>query len=158
MSMLIDTGIFYAFYNKKDTHHLDSIGILIHAMEGKWGRVYTTNLIASETATLLRYRISLNAAVNFLNALKKSGIIIFYMDQTTYDDIIKIFKRYHDKPLSFVDAFSMKITSDLGINYLATYDERSFKGIANNIIGRGYFKVLTKEEQEKILKEHKKYM
>ena len=157
MSILIDTGIFYAFYNKKDVHHLDSISIIVHAMEGTWGRIYTTNLIVSETATLLRYRISLNTAVNFLNALKKSGIAILYMDQTTYDDVIETLKQYPNKQLSFVDAFSIKVLSNFRINYLATYDERSFKRIINNIIGRGYFKTLTRKEQEKILKESQKY-
>ena len=151
MSILVDTGVFYAFYNKKDIHHLDSICILVHAMEGRWGRIYVTNLIVAETVTLLRYRISLNAAISFLEALRKSGITILFMDETAYNEAIKILKKYSDKQLSFADAFSINVLSELKINYLATYDERSFKGIINKIIGNKYAKTLTKKELERIL-------
>lgn len=153
MSILIDTGIFYAFYNKRDIHHLDSICILVHAMEGKWGRIYTTNLIVAETATLLRYRIGLKATMSFLEALNGSNMKIIFMDELLYDKTIKTLVKHPNKRLSFVDAFSIITISELGINYLATYDERSFKGLINNIIGNEYSKILPKEEIDRILKE-----
>ncbi|MHA1593436.1 MAG: hypothetical protein ACTSXJ_10635 [Candidatus Baldrarchaeia archaeon] len=35
VAILIDIGVFYAFYNKRGVHHLDSICIIVHALEGR---------------------------------------------------------------------------------------------------------------------------
>lgn len=75
------------------------------------------------------------------------------MDELLYDKTIKTLVKHPNKRLSFADAFSIITISELGINYLATYDERSFKGLINNIIGNEYSKILPKEEIDRILKE-----
>jgi len=69
LSILIDTGVFFAFYNRRDAHHLDSICLITHILEGRWGRPFTTVLVVSETTTLLRLRIGIDAAEAFFKCV-----------------------------------------------------------------------------------------
>jgi hypothetical protein len=54
--------------------------------------------------------------------------------------------------LSFCDATTIVILNDLGIRILASYDERSFKGLVDEIYGFDYFESLPKEENTQIRK------
>ena len=151
MSILIDTGVFFAFYNRRDAHHLDSICLITHILEGRWGRPFTTVLVVSETTTLLRLRIGIDAAEAFLNALHESGVSLVFVDEELYRATIEVLRKYRDKPLSFADANIIATMSALGIEHLASYDERSFQGLVASIIGRDYSRVLTEEELNRIL-------
>ncbi len=153
LSILVDTGIFYAFYNRRDIHHLDSICILVHILEGRYGRAYTTNLVVSEAATLLRYRIGLETAEAFLDFLENSGITVIFLDRELYGGVVEVFRKYSDRKLSFTDAFMVHVSRELGIGRLATYDEKSFSGIIREIVGRGYAETLGREELKRILEE-----
>ena len=134
-------------------HHLDSICLIVHALEGKWGRVFTTDLIVSETVTMLRYRISLKAALSFLNALRKSGISLLFMDEETYEEAVKVLTKYSDRKLSFTDSLTIVFSEKLGIDYLATFDERSFKNLIKNLVGKEYSKLIPESELDRILRE-----
>ena len=134
-------------------HHLDSICLIVHALEGKWGRVFTTDLIVSETVTMLRYRISLDAALSFLNALRKSGISLLFMDEETYEEAVKVLTKYSDRKLSFTDSLTIVFSEKLGIDYLATFDERSFKNLIRNLVGKEYSKLIPESELDRILRE-----
>jgi predicted nucleic acid-binding protein len=43
MTALVDTGVFFAFYSLRDERHLDSLALVVHLLENKWGRGYATN-------------------------------------------------------------------------------------------------------------------
>jgi len=151
LSVLIDTGVFYAFYNKRDVHHLDSICLLVHILEGRYGHPYTVDLVVSETYTLLRYRLGYEAAMAFLEALKKSGVTIIFLDDEGYGGVIRVLKEYSDRKLSFTDAFLIHVSESYGIENVVSYDERSFSGIVARIFGRGYAKTLSKDEFNRIM-------
>jgi len=127
--------------------------LIVHALEGKWGRVFTTDLIVSETVTMLRYRISLKAALSFLNALRKSGISLLFMDEETYEEAVKVLTKYSDRKLSFTDSLTIVFSEKLGIDYLATFDERSFKNLIKNLVGKEYSKLIPESELDRILRE-----
>lgn len=148
----MDTSVFYAFYNKQDVHHIDSVCLLTHIVEGKYGKPYTTDFVVSETFTLVRYRIGWKASVGFLQALEKSGLKVIFVDNEFFSEIIKILKRYQNKKLSFTDASLIYISESYRIDNLASYDERSFVGIVRNILGKNYAKTLNESEVERIMK------
>lgn len=150
MSILIDTGVFYAFYNRRDVHHKDSLCLLTHILEGRFGRPYTVDLVVSEAYTLLRYRIGFEASLAFLRALKQSGITIIFLDEEGFRETLKVLKTYSNRNLSFTDAFLVASSITYEIPILASYDVKSFSGIIRSIIGRGYANSLPKEEYERI--------
>ena len=149
MSILIDSGVFYAFYNRRDVHHLDSICLLFHVLEGRYGRPYTLDLVVSEVYTLLRYRVGVDASLAFLDVLERSGIEIFFFDNSCLKGVKDVLKEYSERKLSFTDAFIIYIVEKYGIKFLASYDKRSFSGIIETI-GLDYAKSLPKKELKRI--------
>ncbi len=54
VTALVDTDVFFAFYSLRDTHHFDSLGLITHLVEGRWGRAYITNHILDEVVNILK--------------------------------------------------------------------------------------------------------
>ncbi len=73
--MIVGTGVFFTFYSLGDAHHLDSLGLVAHLAEGRWGRPLVTNHILDESLTILKYKVSPEASRAFLEAFVESGFI-----------------------------------------------------------------------------------
>ena len=159
MTTIIDTGIFFAYYSLRDIHHLDSIAILIHTLEGKWGKPYITNHILDETLTILKHRISPQTAKIFLETLIETNTIqTLHIDREVELKAQKIFKQnLKRKGLSYTDATTITTIKEYNIETLLTYDKRSFQKLVDKIIGPNYWKTLTPKEKERILKIIEKY-
>jgi len=149
MSILIDTGIFYALLDEGDINHIDALAIMTHILEGKFGKAVTTDYVILETTLLLKTKIGPEAVKNFLNFLEQSGITTITIDEETFQKTLKLVKK-HPRNLSISDAATLTIIKDWNINNLATFNLRSFKNLTKNIIGKGYFNTLTNNEKEKI--------
>lgn len=157
MGILIDTEVFYAFYNKRDIHHLDSICLLTHVLEGKFGKPATSVFVVSETYTLPRYRIGYDTAKGFLKALNKSNIEVFTISKDEFGEIVKILDKYSTRKTSFTNATLIYLSEAYNIGTIATYNERSFSGIAR-VVGKNYSKTLLRSEMERIMRLMKKYV
>lgn len=71
MTALIDTRVFFAFYSLRDKYRLDALALMVHAVKGRWGRIYMTNHILDETLTVLKYHISERTSKGFIDAFIK---------------------------------------------------------------------------------------
>jgi len=149
VSIFIDTGIFYALLDEKDINHIDALAIMTHILEGKFGKAVTTDYVILETTLLLKTRIGPKVVKSFLDFLEESGITTIIVDKETFEKTLKLVKK-HPKSLSICDAATLTILEDWNINNLATFNLKSFKNLAENIIGKGYFNTLTNNEKEKI--------
>lgn len=149
MSILIDTGVFYALLDKGDVNHLDSVAIMTHILEGKFGRAYTSDYVVLETTLLLRSRLGVEAVKAIVNFLDKSGIVILIVDEFIFKEAIKLFIKMPER-LSLCDATSLVLMRKLGINTLASFDLRSFRGLVHNIVGKGYYISLSDVEKKRI--------
>lgn len=149
MTILIDTGILYAVFDRSDIHHLDSLAILTHSLEGKFGRPYTTDYVVLESTTLLRQRGGGKIAGAFLRMLRNSGITVIVVDEGLYAGAMDLFERDTER-MSLCDAASLVIIEKLGIGRLATFDERSFSVLVKEFVGRAYFQALTEEEKGRL--------
>lgn len=58
--------------------------------------------------------------------------------------------RHNFPRLSMCDSATIVLINSLGIQRLASYDERIFEGLVPDILGRNYFDSLTKLDQAKI--------
>ncbi|MCS7387047.1 MAG: PIN domain-containing protein [archaeon GB-1867-005] len=153
MTAIIDTGIFFAYYSLRDVHHLDSLAILVHALEGKWGKPYITNHILDETLTILKYRISPTTAKAFAEALIESKAIqVVHVDEEMERKALELFKQnINRKGFSYTDATTAATLRELNIKTLLTYDARSFQNLVESIIGSNYWQTLPKAEKQRIL-------
>ncbi len=151
MTVFVDTGVFYALLDKGDTNHLDAVSVMAHALEGKFGRVYTSDYVVLETTLLLRARLGSDSVKAFTRFLKKSGITTIVMDEPTYRKALGLLVRMPGR-LSLCDATTVVLMEDLGIGALASFDLKSFSGLVPNIVGKGYFASLSEGERKRIRK------
>ena len=146
MAVLIDTGIFFGYYSLKDEHHMDSVGIIVHAVEGKWGRIFITNHILDETLTLLKYKKL--PVESFIKAFIDSKTIqVLNVDKDVELRALDLFrKNLYLKGFSFTDAVSETVARDLDLIVLS-YD--SDFGVKT--VGKDYWINLEEGEQKRII-------
>jgi len=122
--VFIDTGGFIALINKRDPRHELAIYYYTTAMERY--RLYTTNMVISETYTWLRYHTSHSIAVKFLdileNAAENNEIKIIQVDTVAEEKARQILRKYSDQNFSYVDATSFAIMDLLNIDYVFGFD------------------------------------
>jgi len=142
---------YFGFYSLGDVHHVDSLALIVHAIEGRWGRLYITNHILDETLTLLKYRISPETAKAFLDTFIETVLVqIIFSDRELENESLKIFREnITRKGLSYTDAVSVAVIRNVKLSRFLTYDLRSFQGLLNNIIGPNYWNTLDRREKEK---------
>ncbi len=149
MAVLIDTGVFYALLDRRDANHLDAVAVMAHALEGRFGKAYTTDYVVLETALLLKSRLGAEAVRAMVNFLNRSGISILVVDEPTFRRALELLAKMPER-LSLCDAASVVLAKELNIRVLASFDLRSFSGLVATIIGKGYYASLSDEERKRI--------
>lgn len=154
MTVIVDTGVFFGFYSLRDEHHLDSVALLVHLAEGRWGRGFITNHILDETLNILKYRVSGDSARAFIEAFIDSGVVkVVYTDEGVESRALSLYvQNLRRKGFSYTDAVTVVVMEEYGIGYLLSYDMRSFSGLVNNIVGPGYWESLSGEERSRIMR------
>lgn len=107
-----DTSFFFASLYPGDTNYNRAGDILAECLE-RSVTLHTTWHVVSETVTLLRYRASYKTAVQFLDVIKPSLAIVRY-DNSVRSSAEEVFKKLSkDKKLSYCDALSFVIITEL---------------------------------------------
>ncbi len=152
MAALIDTGIFFGFYSLRDVHHMDSVAIIVHAVEGKWGRLFITNHILDEILTLLKYKKL--PVEKFIEGFIDSKILqIIRTDEEIENKALELFKeRIYIKGFSYTDAVSEVVAREYGLTIIS-YDS----GFSVKTVGRDYWIGLDEDERKRILSVVKRY-
>ena len=86
----------------------------------------TTNLVFAEALTLIRYRLSHQAAIRFgrlLQQLAGSGVVEFVRVDDSHDVLAwEIFEHYADQRFSYTDCTSFAVMRALGVTHAFTAD------------------------------------
>ncbi len=154
MTAVVDTGVFFAFYSLRDMHHYDSLGIIVHLVEGKWGRAYITSHVLDETLNLLKYRVSPETCRAFLEAFVDGGVVkVIYPGEELEEAALELFREnFSRKGFTYTDAVTVVVMRELGVKTLLSYDLRSFSGLVENIVGVNYWNSLSRRERDRILR------
>ncbi len=160
MAVIVDTGVFFAYYSLRDKHHLDSLALIVHLAEGKWGKAYITNHILDETLNILKYKVSPEAAKVFIEAFVNKNVVkVVHVDEDLERKALELFlENIHRKGFSFTDATTVATLREYGIENLLTFDIRSFSNLVKNIMGINYWNTLPSKEQRRIQKIINKYL
>ena len=83
-----------------------------------------TNLVFSETVTLIRYKLGILPSIEFGKKLRESHEIkTIYVSEEKEEKAWKIFLKYSDKDFSFVDCTSFATMKDNKIKKAFTFDK-----------------------------------
>lgn len=151
LTVILDTGVFYAFFDSKDQHYLDSTALLTHCLEGRFGQPFTSDYIALETTILTQRKLGADVSLAFVDLLRDSGIRTIAAGEEYYERALERFRGNFPR-LSLCDAATIVIMNALGVQALASYDERSFSGLVPEIRGMSYYESLPEEEQADVRK------
>jgi predicted nucleic acid-binding protein len=122
MAILLDTGIVYAGYDRRDRWHAAARDLL-HAEAREL--ILPTPTIP-EIDHLLGKHLGSAAQRTFLESLTDGTFFLADLPTAGYRRAAELDRRYADLRLGFVDAAVMAIAEDLGVGRIATLDRRHF--------------------------------
>ncbi len=123
MKLFVDTAAWLALNDKNDQYHKKAMAKSLE-IKAKKIKLITSEYILDESITLIRYRVSHQAAVIFGDSLFKSRIVkIVDITEGNRLKAWEIFKKYNDKELSFTDCTSFVLIKNLKLQKAFTFDK-----------------------------------
>lgn len=122
-SLFIDTSAWIALNEKRDTNHELAQSFVEKNKKGHYdfGQVHTSDMILQETYTFLRYNYNYDAAVEIVNNIKDSNIIIHPFNSMDFGEVWNEIVEKENK-LSFADWSTTVYMGKYDINYIFTFD------------------------------------
>lgn len=123
--LFVDTGAFYARFDSDDENHSDAKELFEKIRKGTvpFRPLYTSRMVLSETATLLRMRLSHSKAVEALETIRNSELFrVKSLTEKQFEKTCSQFKQYNDQEISFVDHSNAVLADDLGIEHIFAFD------------------------------------
>lgn len=148
MTVFFDTGVLYSIFDRSDEHHRDAISLTLHALKGKWGRIYTSNYVEVEATLLLGSRLGPFVARRLSGFMARSGLKELVVDEDIHRRAVELFQS--DESVSLTDAATVLLMKALGFRKLATFDGRTFSQKPVDTVGRNYWQSLTDEERGEV--------
>ena len=123
MSVLVDTGVIVAAFNRRDRLHRWARGRLAEALQGAWGPAYTTDYIIDEVLSYAARKLGRDPAVRLGSLLLEERVLRII--PVTLDIVLDawVLYRRHAPRLSFTDATTLAVAETYSIDYIMTVDE-----------------------------------
>ncbi len=122
--IFIDTGAFLALEDESDQYHEVALQFREQVLRKRRYELITTSYILDETLTLIRFRISIKASIDFSKKIRKSKVVkILPVSSEIEEKALDIFERYDDKDFSFTDCVSFVVMWKMGIKEAFAFDD-----------------------------------
>jgi uncharacterized protein len=126
MSVLLDTGIVYAYYDRSDRWHERARTLIQGAQRG----LILPAPVIPEVDHLLGQRLGPKSRLTFYTGLIEGHYLVVDVPRDAYARIADLNHRFEDLDLGFVDAAIVAIGEVLGVRRVATTDRRHFNPLA----------------------------
>ncbi len=120
MTVLVDTGAWYALADTSDRHHEEARGF--YTQTAGTTPLLTTDLIIAETCALLHAHLGRPAALAFWGALREARIPVLAPDPVDLEAAWRIAHAFPDQSFSFVDCATFALMERLGITHAFAFD------------------------------------
>lgn len=118
--IFIDTNVFVAYYNKRDIHHERSLELIKRAIEGYYGKIFTSDYVFDESVTVTLVRTKdIEKAVALGEYILNSEIELLSVDETRFFESWNLFKEIE---MSFTDCTNLSLMKLYGIDKIMTFD------------------------------------
>jgi len=138
VSVFVDTGLFFALQGEETPRHDAARRGFDAVMDGRYGRLVTSDYVIDEAATLVRSRTGdvTQAGAVIDRALGRQGfpdaIDVECVDRERFERARHLFERYADQPLSFTDATTIALVLEEGFDYVLAFDD-DFDGLVDRL-------------------------
>lgn len=134
MTIFIDTGIFVAQRNAEDNNYKRSKELLIAALKGNWGTIYTSDYIIDEAITTAlartkRHDIAVDLGSFIIDSPRFNKLVV---ESEIFKKAWIKFRNLKDKGLSFTDCTSLALTENHKIKQILSFD-CGFDGLIQRI-------------------------
>ena len=126
MSVLLDTGIVYAYYDRSDRWHRRARRFV----EGEQRGLILPSPVIPEVDHLLGHRLGAKSRLLFYTGIVDGYYLVADLPRDAYARIADLNRQFDDLNLGFVDAAIVAIAETLGVMRVATADQRHFTPIA----------------------------
>lgn len=126
MSVLLDTGIVYAYYDRSDAWH-DRARTLV---ENEQRGLILPAPVVPEVDHLLGQRLGPKSRLTFYAGIVDGYYLIADLPKEGYARVAEVNRRFDDLELGFVDAAIVTLAQSLGLSRVATTDRRHFDPLA----------------------------
>lgn len=126
VSVLLDTGIVYAYYDRSDRWHARARALLKAEARG----LILPAPVIPEIDHLLGARLGQESRLTFYGGITGGHFFVADLPRQAYARVAEINKQFADLSLGFVDAAIVCLTATLGVTRVATTDRRHFTPIA----------------------------
>jgi len=125
MALLLDTGVVYAGYDRRDQRHADARELLLAEAH----ELMLPTPTIPEIDYLLGKHLGAAAQTAFITSLGNGTFYLVDLPPAGYLRVAELNRRYADLRLGFVDAAVMAIAEHLDIRRIATFDRRHFGAV-----------------------------
>lgn len=126
MSVLLDTGIVYAYYDRSDRWHGRARALL----QGEQRGLILPSPVVPEVDHLLGVRLGVKSRLTFYAGIVDGYYLMADLPKDAYERVADLNRRFDDLELGFVDAAIIALAETLGLSRIATTDRRHFDPLA----------------------------
>lgn len=126
MSVLLDTGIVYAYYDRSDVWHNRARTLV----QGEQRGLILPSPVIPEVDHLLRHRLGAKSRLTFYAGIVEGYYLIADLPKDAYMRIADLNRRFDELDLGFVDAAVVALAETLGLSRVATTDRPHFEPLA----------------------------
>jgi predicted nucleic acid-binding protein len=126
VSILLDTGIVYAYYDRSDAWHERSRKLMTSERRG----LILPAPVIPEVDYLLGQRLGAQSRRVFYSGIVDGYYLVADLPQGGYARVADLNRQFDDLELGFVDAAIVALAEALGLSRVATTDRRHFAPVA----------------------------
>jgi uncharacterized protein len=126
MSVLLDTGIVYAYYDRSDRWHARARTLIVAEQRG----LILPAPVIPEIDHLLGVRLGPKSRQTFYAGIAEGAYLVVDLPQNAYARVADLNRRFDDLSLGFVDAAIVALAETLGLSRVATTNRRHFAPLA----------------------------
>lgn len=138
MSVLVDSGVFYAHADTDAARHTAAVRAFDALIDNELGQPYTSDYVYDEAVTLTLSRTGdFERARTIGRRIRGVGkfprlVQIEYVTPPVFQNAVELFERYDDQHLSFTDSTTVALVEKHDIDAVLSYDG-DFDGIVERI-------------------------
>ncbi len=129
MALILDTGVVYASYDRRDRWHRGSVELLSRER----GELIVPAAVIPEVDHLLGRRLGSEAQLLFYRGLSDGSYFVADLPREGYARVLEINTRFRDLRLGFVDAAILAMAEMLDLRRVATTDRRHFEAVKDHL-------------------------